>query len=785
MGIFRYRSTKRTVLVLILLLFLVVSVISFLSYVVATNRLKYESTNTHMALLSQIDHKMELVLKSIDKETIQMFQTEDVQTFFDSDMNEQQSRVNAYRLSSYFTRFVNAEEYIYSIDLYSYVRKQLFSGSSLQEDQTPKDYDWIRQFASFDGYLKWLPTRKLSLNASNFPIYRNVVTLVRTYPLIHSPGYRRGAIAINIKEEALYQLLTDANNRSLGETFVLNPDGFVVSAADKNLLGQDMSGADVAARVRRGTEEGHFQMEVDGEKCSVFYVTSAYTGWKIVNVVPEIQLNKPLINVRNALTVIAVILFTAAGSLAVLIGLWTLNPVNRFVANLSKKLGTHPLYAGADWKQDNEFAVFENAVQDILTDSEQLQKQIKESKPIMKWRLLTEILTNYPAHYGKIGQYMELVGVQLHPNHFIVMSADFDGKPFAGSPRDLHLYAYALCNVAEEVMNAESKGAAMEWEDGQCAIILSFGDDDVGKHALRAVAVADMLKSFVREQFKQTITIGIGGEVQEMREIYQSHKQSLEALKYKLVLGNHSTIAWDDIQDYRTGSGKFRRLFAFTDSMVDTIKLLDEAKLQVQLRSWFDSLASTGVPPDIIKQLVVQLLMKAVVVAGEIGVEQEDLIPSQNVHEALEQHESLEQIRTFTTGLLTALIGGIRTRRNSREKNAAIENVLRFIRQHYMRADLSLNYLADEFRMNVSHLSKIFKDYTGTNFIDYLMELRIETSKEKLASGNVKIRDIAESVGYTNVNSFTRIFKKMTGLTPSEYREREWLNGENENTGTI
>jgi YesN/AraC family two-component response regulator len=68
----------------------------------------------------------------------------------------------------------------------------------------------------------------------------------------------------------------------------------------------------------------------------------------------------------------------------------------------------------------------------------------------------------------------------------------------------------------------------------------------------------------------------------------------------------------------------------------------------------------------------------------------------------------------------------------------------------------------------------MFKDYTGGNFIDYLMEIRICKSKELLAETNGKIRDIAEAVGYANVNSFTRIFKKMTGLTPSEYREAEW-----------
>jgi AraC-like DNA-binding protein len=712
------------------------------------------------------------MLQTIDKETIQMLENEDIKKFFDSEMNEEENRNNVYRLSSYFNRIVNSGEYVYSLDMYSYGRKLLFSGNTLKDEQTPDDHDWIRQFEKFEGYSSWLPTRKLSLSTSNFPIYRNVVTLVRTYPLIHSPGYRRGAIAINIKEEALYQLLTDANNRSLGDTFMLDPNGLIVSSADKSLLGADMSKSEVMARVLSGSNEGSFQAKVDGEPSSVFHVTSAYTGWKIVNVVPEIQLNKPLIKVRNALIFIAAVLFIAAGILAVLVGLWTLNPLNRFIANLSKKLKSHPLYEGSEWKNGNVFVNFENVVQNILSDSEQLQKQIKDSKPIMKWRLLMEILTNYPAQNRNFAQYMELVGVQLHPNFFIVMSAEFDRKSDIASARDLHLYAYALCNIAEELINAESKGAAIEWEDGQCAIILSFDDEDVEKHALRAVAVADMLKNFVQEHFKKTVTIGIGAEVRNMRDIHVSHKQSMEALKYKLVMGNNTIISADELQVYNTG--QFPRLFAFTDSMIDSIKVLDEDKLQHQVRIWFDSLASSNVPPDIIRQLIVQLLMKAAVVAGEIGVSQEELVPAQNVHEVLEQHESLVQIRDFAAGILIGYINGIKNRRSNREKNDAIEKIIQFIQQNYMHGDLSLNYLSDQFHLSVSHLSKMFKDYTGGNFIDYLMEIRIDKSKELLSGSSEKIRDIAESVGYTNVNSFTRIFKKITGLTPSEYRDREW-----------
>ncbi|GAA3406022.1 helix-turn-helix domain-containing protein [Paenibacillus hodogayensis] len=772
MGIFRYRSTKKTVLLLVSLLFLVVFVISFLSYRVTTNRLKYELTDTHMALLGQIEHKMELMLQIIDKETIQMLGTDEIKTFFDTLDNDGTGRENDYRLSGSLNRIINGGEYVFSIDLYSYTKKRLFSNNMLLDSEIPDDYQWIGQFEPYLGYSNWLSTRKLSMYGSSFPIYRNVATLVRTYPLVHSPGYRRGAIAVNIKEEALYGLLSDSPHKGLGETFMVDGRGVIVSHDDKSKLGRDASESAVVAGVLNGPAEGHFRTKADDQESTVFYVTSDYTGWKIVNVVPEIQLNKPLINIRNVLLVVAAFLFVAAALLAALVGYWTLNPFNRFAASLSSRLGMHPRFSASEAKQGNEFAYLETIVNDILSDSEQLQKQIKETKPFMKWRLYTELLTQHPPYSRDIQQYMDLVGMQLHPNHFIVMSAEFDRKSAIGSSADLHLYAYALCNVAEELINAESRGAAIEWDDGQCAIIVSFEDDDPEMHAVRAMAVADMLKKFAEQNFRKTVTIGIGGEVRELRDIRMSHRQSMEALKYKLVMGNNTIISADDIQDY--SAGEFHRLFSLTDNMIDSIKQPDEDKLREQVASWFEAMATSNVPPDIIRQLVVQLLMKAAGVAGEIGMNQDELVPAQNFQEALEQHETLEHIRDFTAGVLTGLIERIRLKRSSREKNEAIDKITRFIRDNYMHGDLSLNYLSERFHMSISHLSKMFKDYTGGNFIDYLMEIRIAKSKELLAGGSGKVRDIAEAVGYANVNSFTRIFKKMTGLTPSEYRELEW-----------
>lgn len=70
------------------------------------------------------------------------------------------------------------------------------------------------------------------------------------------------------------------------------------------------------------------------------------------------------------------------------------------------------------------------------------------------------------------------------------------------------------------------------------------------------------------------------------------------------------------------------------------------------------------------------------------------------------------------------------------------------------------------------YMSRVFKQETGMRFNDYRLQLKIEKAKEYLEITDYRIKHIAYDLGYENSESFVRIFKKRTGLTPSEYRKQ-------------
>lgn len=131
----------------------------------------------------------------------------------------------------------------------------------------------------------------------------------------------------------------------------------------------------------------------------------------------------------------------------------------------------------------------------------------------------------------------------------------------------------------------------------------------------------------------------------------------------------------------------------------------------------------------------------------------------------------INDIRTIKASYISYLKNIIESVQCSREKelNGLVSKAVKYIEDNYNK-NISLDDVAKEINMSYHYFSKFFKDSIGKNFVDYLTELRIEKSKEMLRNSNISIKEISYEVGYSDPNYFSKIFKKATGMSPTDYR---------------
>lgn len=118
----------------------------------------------------------------------------------------------------------------------------------------------------------------------------------------------------------------------------------------------------------------------------------------------------------------------------------------------------------------------------------------------------------------------------------------------------------------------------------------------------------------------------------------------------------------------------------------------------------------------------------------------------------------------------------VKTRlRQDEQDDGTIGAIIGYLKNNHHRSDLSLRDVAEAVHLSQSYLCSLFKKFTGSTIVEYTTGLRIAHAKTLLEQQDLKLFVIAEQSGFDDANYFSTIFKKATGITPSEYRER--LNG--------
>ncbi len=99
-----------------------------------------------------------------------------------------------------------------------------------------------------------------------------------------------------------------------------------------------------------------------------------------------------------------------------------------------------------------------------------------------------------------------------------------------------------------------------------------------------------------------------------------------------------------------------------------------------------------------------------------------------------------------------------------------IGGAIRILKDRYIQG-VTIEAAASELGISAGHLSRLFRQETGYTFTDYLMYVRVKRAAELLRDPAVKVYEVADLVGYADARYFAQVFRKITGLTPREFRD--------------
>ena len=266
---------------------------------------------------------------------------------------------------------------------------------------------------------------------------------------------------------------------------------------------------------------------------------------------------------------------------------------------------------------------------------------------------------------------------------------------------------------------------------------------------------------------KDRFCIGISPECKRICDYPDAFKKAGKVLEYRIISKNRSVLYYNEISEYMKGL-----IILGGDDEKNICRMLSQKDTSA-LREFVFSLADREFSAD--TKFVYDISIEAILIINKYINENIEYESDFNEYtfkaiRKLLYKNSEEAIKEVLSDYIDNAISKINESEPAGE-HMLITKMKKYINEHYGEY-ITLETISKEVYAHPVYLSKLFREKTGMNFIDYLTEVRINNAKEFLKNPDCKIYDISYMVGYESSKHFSKVFKNATGMTPKEYREK-------------
>lgn len=254
--------------------------------------------------------------------------------------------------------------------------------------------------------------------------------------------------------------------------------------------------------------------------------------------------------------------------------------------------------------------------------------------------------------------------------------------------------------------------------------------------------------------------VGIGSQV-KIENIHDSYEESIRSLRFT----KEKIIEVEKVQDSYI---KYQNYYLFEEKFLDSVRFGKEESLEIfsKILECFQELK-----PEEKRNKIIEILILSTYNARLEGTNETEYTNYMEYYRQL-MLMPIEKIEEWAYIKMEHILKAVRTSRSGR-KSGTIQEAIQYMIERWSQKSLSLEEVAQYVGISPQHFSKIFKEQTGSKYIDFLTKLKINEAKKYLMEGNKTIKEVGYLVGYEDPNYFSRVFKRVEGISPSEYVQSE------------
>ncbi|WP_066195316.1 MULTISPECIES: response regulator transcription factor [Gracilibacillus] len=399
-------------------------------------------------------------------------------------------------------------------------------------------------------------------------------------------------------------------------------------------------------------------------------------------------------------------------------------------------------------KPSEVLEAFDRMVEE-LTDQKYWNQRLEQANAIIETEFILTLMMDHvhALDSASLGEWLEIDDTSM----FVVVFSFHSVDTSLTREQKKHWYQL-LKNVLVELPYPHVIGPLLGYQ-----VPVLVNGEQVNNRSFIVEAVHHLSSSFEKEQLQ----IGVGRHKDDLSKFSSSYEEAILALQYAK---DNPSSSYTIFEEKMATAVPQQSDIDLEKKLLHAIRIGDER----QANEWFDQYVElvqkqANYRIDLISRTIQDFFKVLQQTFQKIGISIPSVID-------LATLDNIILIKEAARQQLAQVMENL-----SEWRSFSIEGVLHqakeYIQLHYNK-QLTLEEVADEIGLSSYYFSRLFKEQAGISFIEYLTSLRMEKAKEWLLDPRYSLKEIALTVGYKDPNYFSRVFKKTTQYSPSDYRKQ-------------
>lgn len=702
---------------------------------------------------SGIDQKFSevdmIVYQTINNPKIKSFQyeTQPFQNVYRM-ISTQQSIVD-YRIANsiildYAILFRNSDVALTPNSIY---KAKEFYGQHLQFDDEQFN-SWHQQAMNVWHQEETQPARRVVMDGKPY-------TAITYLQSLGTPKFSYGAVMILIDNSEIQRILSGIRTANGEAVYILDQNKKVISQLSP-------SGGSVPQYIPAGNASGIIEPSAATGDQYISYITSNVNNWTYVVAQPAKVVLQNVYYIKKVTLIILFITMFSGLAFACILAYKNTQPVQELLKLIPDKL----------YKDLNEFrdafGTIGTALSRLLLSNEELRVRLDEQFPYVYSDFFHKLLRGGFSSPSELRSLLAYSGLQFRGPHFAVALLQLRGYPDEMNVELLHDLERKRIHVRQAVQKAVSEKVHLyDLDENQIALLIELPGLEWEESRQLLSRTIQHLDELIREKLKLPAVIAVGRPCGSLAQVPQSFEDARSVISLALWQEHKPSVLW-----YNERPVHFDRYF-YPDDMevrlMNSARIGDKASIDEILQSLFVENFRTRKLSLPMLNLFLSELWGSIVKLDEQGTAKSYWADQIRAVDATDTADKMARIYDNIRTAYYSICDSVLERKKSHNYRLRKE-VIELIRTSFMNPEFSLTYAADQSGMSEAYMSQFVKEQTGITFSDYVEVLRMEKARELLAESELPINRLAEEVGYHSANTFRRAFRKIHGITPTEYK---------------